>query len=112
MENFYNVITYLSSRALDVNFTGQSLAVGAFDHIAIQYVVSNSSSLSGNLQLQKSLDGSSWVNLGSVIPLSGDTVAIVTESDIKYGYIRATYTASAGDGLLGVKVATINDTSN
>ena len=106
--NFYQVSPYVTNLSLGASVDTDAFFVGSFDHIAIQKVVTGASSLNGTLQLQKSVDGTSWDNQGTAITVTADVVNITQINDVSYGYIRYVWTRTAGTGTLNIKIGTIN----
>lgn len=106
--NFYQVSDFLVNQSLATTFTSPSFFIGSFDHVSIQKVVTAASSLNGSLQLEKSVDGTSWDTQGSPISLTGNVVNITQIADVQYGYIRYVYTSTSGTGTLNIKIGTVN----
>lgn len=108
--NFYQVSPYITNLSLGASVNTDSFFVGSFDHIAVQSVVTDASALNGTLQLEKSVDGTSWDNQGSAVTVNSNSVNIITVNNVAFGYIRFVWTRTAGTGTLNVKIGTINDT--
>ena len=106
--NFYNVSNFLVNQSLGSTFTSASFPVGEFDHVGVQLVITDASSLNGSVQLQRSVDGLSWDNLLTADNVTTNTVITKQIQDVYFGYIRLVYTRTAGTGTLNVKLGTVN----
>lgn len=106
--NLYAVSPFLTNQSLATTFTSGSFSVGSFDRIGLQCVVTSAASLNGSLQLQISVDGASWVNLGTATALTVDTVFVTELQNPYYNFVRYVYTATAGSGTLNVRVGSVN----
>lgn len=107
--NFYQVSNFLVNQSLGSTFTSGSFSIGQFDHVGVQLVVTGSSGpINGSIQLQRSVDGSSWDNFLTAESITSDTVITKQIQDVYFGYIRLVYTRTAGTGTLNVKLGTVN----
>lgn len=69
--------------------------------ICIEAAWSAGSTPVGTLQLQGSVSGVNWFNVGSTVAVSGNTgAAQVTDANAGYLYARVLYTKTSGSGTL------------
>lgn len=106
--NFYQVSNYLVNQSLGATVTTDAFRIGEFDHIGVQLVVTDASSLNGSIQLQRSVDGISFDNFLTAETVTANTVITKQIQDVYFGYIRIVYTRTAGTGTLNVKLGTVN----
>jgi hypothetical protein len=106
--NFFSVSPFISAQSLGASFTSSSFSVGEFDRVGLQITVADASSLNGSLQLQASINGTNWVNVGTATTLTANTSILSDLASPYYKFIRFDYVRTAGSGTLNVVVGSVN----
>lgn len=69
--------------------------------ISVECAWSAGSTPVGTLQLQGSVSGANWFNVGAAVAVSGNTgCAQVNDASSAYNYLRVVYTKTSGGGTL------------
>lgn len=80
--------------------TCAAVAIFHMPIVCLQAIWSGTSPV-GTLQLQGSVNGANWFNVGSTVAVSGNTgSAQVTDANAGYNFARVLYTKTSGTGTL------------
>lgn len=107
--NFMAVSPFVKGQSLAANFTTPPFTVSFHDRFAIQIRVYDASTLSGTLKMQVSINDSTYVDVSdATFSVRGNDDFIISVTQFAYRFIRLSYTANAGSGLLDAEVNTVN----
>jgi len=91
----------ITAQSMGADVTGTAFTVQHTPIVCIQAVWSAGATPVGTLQLQGSVDGTNFFNVGSTVAVSGNSgTAQVTDANAGYLYARMIYTRTSGTATL------------
>ncbi len=91
----------ITAQSMGADVTGTAFTVQHTPIVGIQAVWSAGATPVGSIQLQGSIDGTNFFNIGSSVAVSGNTgTAYVTDANAAYLYARLIYTRTSGTATL------------
>lgn len=90
---------YISAGDMSGNITGDTIALEYMHFAAAVGTVTSASTLTGDLVLQASNDGTNWIAI-TTTAISGNGSSAFTLTNTAYRYARLTWTRSGGSGTL------------
>lgn len=95
---------YVTATVQSSNFTSDAFNIQQFSNFAIQLTTTNQSSLNVSIDVQASVDGSTYVTIpGSTVALTTNTSYIWNFSGAGYVTVRLSMTFSAGSANFAAK---------
>ena len=105
MANF-GVGTLLEAVSKSASFSTDSLNVERDVIASLVLTTSAQSSLNVSVQLEGSIDGSTWLSVGSPVVITTNTSTLFSVTDNPYTHLRLTSTFTAGSATFLVKTHT------